>query len=188
MALFTGKGDSGTTKMFDSAQGVRVSKTSPRPETLGAFDELNAATGLCKVACTPKMVVGEMLMSDVLLGVQDHLFTLQAEIAGSTKSIPQTSVDKMEEIINGIESQLPPITTFLVPGGTELSARLDMARTISRRAERRLVALVESGEREISATSRAYSNRLSSLFYALTRLVNHLEGVGERPPSYKDAQ
>lgn len=187
MALFTGKGDSGTTKMFDSEQGVRVSKTSPRPETLGAFDELNAATGLCKVACTPDMNVGGVPMSEVLLGVQDHLFTLQAEIAGSAKSIPQTSVDTMEELINSIEKQLPPITTFLVPGGTELSARLDMARTISRRAERRLVALVESGEREIADTSRAYSNRLSSLFYALTRLANHIQGAEERPPAYKDA-
>lgn len=184
MALFTGKGDQGTTKMFDTPQGVRVSKTSSRSEALGAFDELNASVGLAKVV-SGELVLFDQRIKNILHTVQDHLFTLQAEIAGSQKTIPQESVEVIEKIINDIEKQLPPITTFLVPGGVELSARLDVARTISRRAERRLVALVESGERDIAQTSRAYSNRLSSLFYALERWVNHVEGVEEKKPDYK---
>ena len=82
---------------------------------------------------------------------------------------------------------MPEIKTFLVPGGTELSARFDITRAVSRRVERRLVALHESGERTISESSRAYANRLSSLFYALTRLTNHRAGAREVPPQYRDA-
>mgnify|MGYP001565828882 FL=1 len=77
------------------------------------------------------------------------------------------------------------IKTFLVPGGTEFAARLDIARAVSRRAERRLVTLHESGERAVSDSSRAYANRLSSLFYALGRLANHRAGVGEVQPQYR---
>ena len=81
---------------------------------------------------------------------------------------------------------MPPIKTFLVPGGTELSARLDIARAVARRAERRLVTLHESGERTVSESSRAYANRLSSLLYALTRLTNHRAGIVENPPQYRN--
>lgn len=195
MSFYTGKGDGGTTKLFDSKPGERVTKTSPIFECLGMLDELNALTGWCKTEARKQktenrkqaelLVVNGRAMDELLRDVQDHLFTIQAEVAGAPKSVPQTSVEHLGELINAIERSLPPVTTFLVPGGTELSARLDIARAVSRRAERRLVHLVENGEREVSPSSRAYANRLSSLFYALTRLANHALEIEESPPAYK---
>ncbi len=185
MALFTGKGDGGTTKLFDSAQGQRVSKSSPIFECLGQLDELNTVVGWCKVAAPDDFSVQGKAGADVLRDVQNYLFTIQAEVAGAKKSVPPDSVEQMSAFINGIEKELPEIKTFLVPGGTEFSARLDIARAISRRAERRLVTLHESGERAVSESSRAYANRLSSLFYALGRLANHRAGIVETPPEYK---
>jgi cob(I)alamin adenosyltransferase len=186
MSFFTGKGDDGSTKLFDSKGAERVSKTSPIFETLGMLDELNSVTGWCRVACTTKHTVAERTFADVLRDVQDHLFTMQAEVAGAPKQVPQTSVEMLGEMIGKVERSLPKVTTFLVPGGTEISARLDIARAVSRRVERRLVQLHESGERNIQASSRAYANRLSSLFYALTRLANRLEEIDEESPRYKD--
>lgn len=185
MALFTGKGDGGTSKFFDSPPGQRVSKTSPVFEVLGMLDELNSLVGWCKAEAAEDFMVLEHKLKIVLHDVQDHLFTIQAEVAGAQKSIPLSSVEHLGTFINRIEAIMPPIKTFLVPGATELSSRLDIARAVSRRAERRLVTLHESGERIISESSRAYANRLSSLLYALTRLVNHRAGVQENPPSYK---
>ena len=186
MVFFTGKGDKGTTKLFDTPSGARVLKSSPIFECLGQLDELNTIVGWCKVACPDDFRFQERSGREILHDVQDHLFTIQAEAAGAPKSIPQSSIEKMSSLINDIEKELPEIKTFLVPGGTEFSARLDIARAVSRRAERRLVVLHESGERSVSESSRAYANRLSSLFYALTRLANHRAGIVEKPPSYRD--
>ncbi|MBI4079938.1 cob(I)yrinic acid a,c-diamide adenosyltransferase [Candidatus Kaiserbacteria bacterium] len=186
MALFTGKGDKGTTKLFDTPSGQRISKSSPIFECLGQLDELNTIIGWCKVACPDDFMVVGCAGKDLLHEVQDYLFTIQAEAAGAQKSVPQASVEVVSARINEIEKELPEIKSFLVPGGTEFSARLDIARAISRRAERRLVTLHESGERNISESSRAYANRLSSLFYALTRLANHRAGIEEKPPTYRD--
>ncbi len=185
MSFFTGKGDVGTTKLFDTPGGVRVAKSSPVFECLGQLDELNTFVGWTRAACLEEFKAGDLTVRDILREVQDHLFTLQAEVAGAPKTIPQESVEHMGELISAIERSLPEVKTFLVPGGTELSARLDIARAISRRAERRLVILAESGERAVGEESRAYANRLSSLFYALTRLENHRAGIVEEPPKYK---
>jgi cob(I)alamin adenosyltransferase len=185
MAFFTGKGDQGTTKLFDSGPGKRVSKTSPIFEVLGMLDELNTLVGWCKAECEDAVEVQNRKLRLILHDVQDHLFTLQAEVAGAPKSIPLSSVEALGVFINRVEAEMPPVKTFLVPGATELSARLDIARAVARRAERRLVTLHESGERKVSESSRAYANRLSSLLYALTRFVNHRAGVAENPPSYR---
>lgn len=187
MAFFTGKGDGGTTKLFDTQSGVRVTKSSPIFECLGQLDELNSITGWAKVACPGDFSVGTRTGVELLRDVQDHLFTIQAEVAGAPQSVPQASVENISALISDIEKSLPEVKTFLVPGGTEFSARLDIARAVSRRAERRLVTLHESGERQVSDPSRAYANRLSSLFYALTRLANHRAGISEAPPRYRGA-
>lgn len=184
MALFTGKGDGGSTKLFDSGPGQRVTKASPVFECLGQLDELNCLVGWCKVACPEDLIAQEQKVKLLLHDVQNNIFTILAEVAGAQKSVPLSTTEAMGVLINRIESEMPPITTFLVPGGTEFSARLDIARSVARRAERRLVTLHETGEREVSASSRAYANRLSSLLYALTRLVNNRAGVEEKPPEY----
>lgn len=184
-AFYTGKGDGGTTKLFDTPSGQRVTKTSPIFEALGMLDELNGLTGWCKAGCPEDFELVGRKGKSVLRDVQDHLFTIQAEIAGAPgKCVPSQSVERLGEFIKQIENSLPSVTSFLVPGGTELSARLDIARAVSRRVERRMLQLHESGEREISASSRAYANRLSTLFYALTRFANNREDVEESPPAY----
>ncbi len=185
MALFTGKGDDGTTKLFDSGPGKRTSKTGPIFECLGMLDELNTLVGWCKVECPSEFVAQKRTVKIILHDVQDHLFTLQAEVAGAPKSVPLSSVEMLGALINHIEAEMPAITTFIVPGGTELSSRLDIVRAVARRAERRLIALHESGDRVISGSSRAYANRLSSLFYALARLANTRARIVEDPPRYR---
>ncbi len=187
MALFTGKGDKGTTKLFDTPSGARVSKSSPIFECLGQLDELNTITGWAKGSCPKDFILQGKAGAELLHEVQDHLFTIQAEVAGAQKSVPQQSVEVLSHLINEIEKELPEIKSFLVPGGTEFAARLDIARAVSRRTERRLVTLHESGERVVSESSRAYANRLSSLFYALARLANHRVDLVEGPPRYRDS-
>ena len=178
--LYTRKGDTGTTIFFGTKR--RFPKNSSRIEALGALDELNSLLGLCKAKSKRKIAA-------VLDDAQNDLFIIQAEIAAayarSGKKLPEGRVHEIEKVVDGIEKKIPKIAHFTVPGGSELSALLDYARAVSRRAERRLVTLHESSERLISESSRAYANRLSSLFYALTRLVNHRAGITETPPRYR---
>ncbi len=184
MVLFTGKGDDGTTKLFTSKKGERHTKSSSVFNALGTVDELNTVVGWCKVACSIDWMIGEKSMSPILLDVQNSLFTIQAEIAGAGMIIPQQAVIDMEDMIVAIDANLPEIQTFLIPGGTELSSRLDVARAVARRAERYVIAL-EDEEIEVDEITKMYLNRLSSLLYALVRFVNHSENIDEQPPEYK---
>ncbi len=190
MALFTGKGDSGTTKTFGCDQ-QRISKSSELPEALGTLDELNSFLGLCKVRASldfdPTFKVGKKTYktSTVIADIQQNLFILQAEVAGSDKKIGKAKVTQTELIVNTLEKLMPPITTFTIAGGTELSAMIDVARTLSRRAERRLVAVHELGLRKISPNTKAYANRLSSLLFALSRYANVAAGIEREVPKYR---
>lgn len=176
--LYTGKGDGGTTKVFGCDQ-QRISKASELPEALGSLDELNAFLGYTK------MRAGAIAhIRDIVGDVQEKLFIVQAEVAGADKRLAAGEVARVESIINDIEKEIPSLKGFSIAGGTELSAILDVARTLSRRAERRLIAVVEAGLRELSPETRAYMNRLSSLLFALARLANHLAGVPEENPKY----
>jgi cob(I)alamin adenosyltransferase len=193
MALYTGKGDAGTTKLFDSPQGVRVSKSADVFEALGTLDEVNSIIGLCKaLSHEGALVVAGSSVRDVLHTVQDHLFTIQAEVAGAGKTITTAGVEMLQTSIADVEAELPPITTFFVPGSSVLSSYFDLARTVSRRAERSVVRLTEQGvgegaehARTISPESLAYLNRLSSLLYALARYVAHTQGLTESAPTYQ---
>lgn len=173
--LYTGKGDGGTTKVFGCNQ-ERISKSSELPEALGALDELNAFLGFIKMR--------EPRIADVMHEIQETLFLVQAEVAGADKKVKEGTVERVEDMVNGIERVIPPLKGFSIAGGTELSALLDVARTLSRRAERRLVAVRDAGLRELSSETAAYMNRLSSLLFALARLANHLAGVAEQNPKY----
>ena len=117
--------------------------------------------------------------------MQEALFIIQAEVAGAPKKIRKTKVTRVETLVNTIEGVIPPVVSFSIAGGTDLSAVLDVARTLSRRAERRVVGVHEGGHRKISDSSRAYLNRLSSLLFALARLANASVGVAEENPSYR---
>ena len=186
MALYTGRGDAGTTTLFDTPKGARHSKGAPIFESLGMCDELNTLVGLAKAtAHQEEVVLLGVPLERILHAVQDTLFTVQAELAGAPKSVPEAVLKDTEAHIHFIEKMLPPITSFLVPGATELSARLDVARAVSRRVERSLVRLQESGERAISETTLQYMNRLSSLLYAYVRYVNHISAATEVAPLYR---
>lgn len=176
--LYTGKGDGGTTKAFGQNQ-ARISKASELPEALGSLDELNAFLGFVKMRS-----IDAPRIRDILKDTQEQLFIVQAEIAGADKRLAVGSVERIEQIVNDIEKEIPPLKGFSIAGGTELSALLDVARTLSRRAERRVVAIIDSGLRDVSDETKAYMNRLSSLLFALARLANHLAGVEEENPKY----
>ncbi len=177
--LYTGKGDAGTTKLFTTKAGVRLPKDSPVFEALGTVDELNTTIGWCRCACVVDWMVGSSTMSEILLNVQNNLFVIQAELAGAGKCIQESDIKDMEHSIASIESRLEKIDSFFVPGGTELSARLDIARAVSRCAERRCISA-----KLLSECSLTYMNRLSSLLYALVRLVNSETNTQEQAPSY----
>jgi len=177
MALFTGKGDGGTTKAIDSKD--RISKASPLPEALGTLDELNAFLGFVKMRSADNKRIQTLLRE-----TQEKLFIVQAELAGSDKRLPEGVVQEVEKIVNTIETEIPPLKGFSIAGGTELSALLDVARTMARRAERRAIGIADEGIRELSSETKAYLNRLSSLLFALARLANHEAGVEEENPAY----
>lgn len=176
--LYTGKGDTGTTSTFGCNQ-QRISKSSLVPEALGALDELNAFLGFVKMRS-----VGEPRIQGELRAVQETLFIIQAEVAGADKKVTKSTVREIENLIHTIEKEIPSIKGFSIAGGTELSALLDVARTIARRTERRIIAAVETQACVVSDETMAYMNRLSSLLFAFARLANHLKGVAEENPKY----
>ena len=187
--LYTGKGDKGDTYFFGSNK--RASKGSCQTEALGTLDELNTAIGICKSKAgvsvkhlRRKGAQSEVSISRILEDVQQNLFIIQAAVAGADKKITERKIKYIEGIIHTIESELPPIKTFFLPGATELSAFIDYARTVARRAEREVVRFSET-EKEVDPEILQYLNRLSSLLYALVRFVNLKSGVKEIPPTYK---
>lgn len=182
MPLFTGKGDKGMTTLFG---GEQVVKNSARIEALGAVDELNAFVGVVKLKGGKTPAIAHNTFFELLDDVQHDLFVIQAELAGASKQMTAERVTKIEEWVRAIETELPPITSFFVSGGTELAALLDIVRTIARRAERRVVAaLPDDLEKGTHNELLSYMNRLSSLLYALARLANHRAGVPEERPRY----
>lgn len=182
--LYTGKGDKGQTGLYYCDQGL--SKSSQIAEALGALDETNSLLGWCKVKTEASYLsVKKQTLTAILEEAQNNLFSIQAELAGAPKKLSRLAVKKAEMIIREIEKELPPIKNFIIAGGSELSAMLDVARTIARRTERKVVAVVESKNRDLQPNVLAYLNRLSSLLYALSRLANHRAGIVERKPDYK---
>ena len=173
--LYTRKGDNGTTKTFGCDQ--RISKSSAVAEALGCLDEVNSFLGIVKVKSDKKT-------AGIIHQVQENLFIVQAEVAGAEKSLNESVVKEVEALVDAAEKGLPPIKTFFISGGTELAASFDFARTLARRAERRVVGVSEEGKVKVGANTLAYLNRLSSLLYALARLSNHLSGINEQSPKY----
>lgn len=182
--LYTRKGDSGTTKTFGCDQ--RVSKSSAIAEALGSLDEINSYLGFCKIKSRKeKLMIGKLNVDQIVHDIQKNLFIVQAELAGASMSIDEEKVKELEKIIDTIEKELPPIKTFFISGGTELASLFDIARTISRRAEWRVIAVADEAKVEIKLSTKSYLNRLSSVLYAFARLSNFKEGITEQSPDYK---
>jgi cob(I)alamin adenosyltransferase len=174
--IYTRKGDDGTTGLW---YGGRVAKYAGRPEAYGSVDEAASALGLARAAADR----GSELHTDILR-VQNELFVAGAELATAPEAAErlEPGVSKVtEEMVDRLEADidrymdrvdLPP--KFVIPGGTELSARLDVARAAVRRAERRVAALKDAGELadEIVVT---YLNRLSDALFAMARFADEPE-------------
>jgi cob(I)alamin adenosyltransferase len=170
--IYTRKGDDGTTSLW---YGGRIPKDDLRTEAYGTLDEATSALGLARASCED-----ERLAADILR-LQNELFVAGAELATDPKArdrlepgvsrLDDGMVDWLEERIDAYmaEVELPP--KFVIPGGTELSARLDVARAVLRRAERRIVALVRQGALDGSSAPR-YVNRASDLLFAMARFAD----------------
>ena len=172
--IYTKKGDDGTTSLW---YGGRVSKTDARPEAYGSVDESASALGVARALCGP----GEAELAADILRLQDDLFVAGAELATAPEAaerledgisrVTEPMVAELERLIDRYmdEVELPP--KFVIPGGNQLSAQLDVARTAIRRAERRVAALQEQGELA-GETVLHFVNRASDLAYAMARVTD----------------
>ena len=183
--LYTRKGDKGNTSFFGCKQ--KFSKNSVLAEALGNVDEINSFLGLCKVKSAGLKIEiqnRKIRLAEIIEKIQENLFIIQTEFAGAGKKITEKEVDYLEKIIGAIEKKLPPMKSFVIAGGDELSSLFDYGRTISRRAERKTVAFSESKKNKINPKILAYLNRLSSALYVFARICNLKSGVKEKSPSY----
>ena len=167
--IYTRTGDKGVTGLGD---GSRVDKDSLRVEAYGTVDELNSAVGLVLTADLPDDVRA------CLTRTQHELFDLGGELCmPGTTLIPDRYVDGLEQALDGFNEDLPPLKDFILPGGSEAAARCHLARTIARRAERRVISLAHN-EAVNEATIR-YLNRLSDLLFVIARVLARRDGGSE---------
>jgi cob(I)alamin adenosyltransferase len=178
MKIYTKTGDSGDTGLFG---GGRVGKDHPRVEAYGDVDELNATLGLVR-ALEPMPRIDE-----VIVPFQRDLFSIGALLATPDRDkmraslekarIDDTRIRELELAIDQCEAELEPLRSFIVPGGTAKAAALHVARTVCRRAERRVVALQQT--EELPSLVVIYLNRVSDLLFMLARVANRRAGAGE---------
>ena len=177
MKIYTRTGDTGQTGLFG---GGRVSKTHPRVEAYGDVDELNAALGLARaIEAMPRV-------DEIIVPLQRDLFGIGALLATPDRdkmkrqlekaSIDERRIRELEQAIDDGDAELEPLRAFIVPGGAPKAAALHVARTVCRRAERRVIAL---DQEEIPAIVTVYLNRLSDLLFTLARVANRRAGAGE---------
>jgi cob(I)alamin adenosyltransferase len=173
--IYTRTGDDGTTAL---GTGERRAKNDLRIEAYGTIDEANSAIGLARVATASDAVCARV--DAMLLSIQNDLFDLGADLCvpHSAKDttqllrIVQSQVDRMERKIDELNAELEPLRSFVLPGGTPAAAALHLARTVTRRAERLLVALAEVPGEEVGGPALRYINRLSDFLFVAARYVN----------------
>lgn len=180
MKIYTRKGDAGRTKLFG---GLEVSKHDARVAAYGTLDELNASLGMT-LALDPS---GELGTAD-LVRVQEDLFVVGSRLAaarpereierGTIPALNPGRIADLEAWIDRLHENLPPLTAFVLPGGCGVGAQLHLARTVCRRAEREVTALIDD-DPALSSSVVPYINRLSDLLFTLARAVNHRAGQPE---------
>ena len=175
MKIYTRTGDTGETSLFD---GTRARKDDARVDAYGEIDELNAWLGLVRASRL------DPALDEELVALQRDLFALGAQLADpADKLAPRVTkavidddhVVRLERLIDRLEGELPPLRRFILSGGTAAGAALHVARTVCRRAERRIVAL----NPPVDPILLRYVNRLSDLLFVLARVVNHRGGASE---------
>lgn len=175
-----GQGDKGKTRLLGGGQ--ECNKDDPQVEAYGTIDELNSVVGVIRAQEVPKEI------DDVLAQVQDDLFCIEAHVSAGPgyeeypklPAFGDERVKFLEERIVEWEKGVPPLQNFILPGGMPAAAFCDLARTVSRRAERRMATwLGTAAETPTRNAGLAYLNRLSDFFFALERFLNHQAGTNE---------
>jgi cob(I)alamin adenosyltransferase len=170
--IYTRTGDAGRTRL---ATGEPVSKSDMRVEAYGAVDETNACLGLTRLH-----TAGDLEFDAMLGRIQNELFDLGADLAtppkldeaeGQALRIIDSQVERLEAEIDAMNSEMPGLTSFILPGGSAAAANLHLARTVCRRAEREAVRLAESGA-AVNPAALRYLNRLSDLLFVAARFAN----------------
>ena len=168
--IYTRGGDKGMTSL---GNGARLAKQSPRIGAIGDVDEVNSTIGFARLAAEE---IGAH-MTSALSRIQNDLFDFGADLAtpgddpaDGALRIQLTQIDRLEREIDAVNEALEPLTSFILPGGTDLAARLHLARTVTRRAERSVMAA--AGTEPLNALALAYINRLSDFLFVLARQAN----------------
>lgn len=182
MKIYTKTGDDGTTGLFG---GPRVRKDDPRIEAYGTVDELNAILGMVRLSGLP----GEFgqAFAQAIIRVQNELFELGAELATpnpeqkGTATISDRQIGRLEKEIDAWEATLPPLTQFILPGGSECGAGLHFGRTVCRRAERCILTLSRQPGVPLRGDVLMYLNRLSDWLFVAARQANLQSDVVEQP-------
>jgi len=175
MKIYTGRGDQGHTSLFS---GEQEHKNSARVTAYGTLDELNSLLGVAHSFCQNPRI------RDVLLSLQRKLFEAGADLATTRKKatridrIGETDWGELESLIDDLQSQIPPLNKFILPGGSPGSSFSHLAWTVCRRAERPLVALVRN-EDDVNPDLLIYLNRLSDLLFVMARFETILAGEKE---------
>lgn len=174
--IYTRTGDAGTTGLVD---GSRVSKADARMVAIGEVDEANSALGVAIVALAGSAAGLPLDLAAALSRIQNDLFDLGADLAtpegidGALRITPG-QVTWLEDTLDTLNADLPPLTSFILPGGEPGAAAIHLARAVARRAERAAVAA--AGNQPLNPDALAYLNRLSDLLFVAARAVNHLVG------------
>jgi len=165
--IYTRTGDDGTTGLGD---GSRINKDSLRVEAMGDVDELNSVIGIMMTESVPASLVG------LLTQIQHDLFNVGGEICiPGYVILQQSSITELEQAIDSLNEQLTPLKEFILPGGSRTAAYCHLARTVCRRAERKLVELHRN--ENVTDISLQYLNRLSDLLFVMCRIINKEAGV-----------
>ena len=176
MKIYTKTGDTGETSLFDN---TRVSKADPRVDAYGEVDEVNACLGAARAAGV------DADLSALIESLQRDLFALGARLADPSARIAErvtkatigaADVERLEGAIDRLEDGVPPLRRFVLPGGSPAGSLLHLARTVCRRAERRVIGL---GADAVEPIVVVYLNRLSDLLFVIARSANHRSGVAE---------
>ncbi len=167
--IYTRTGDDGTTGLGD---GSRVNKDSLRVDAMGDADELNSVLGIMITEGVPDILL------EPLIQIQHDLFNLGGEICMPGYVIlKQNRIDDLEKLIDTLNEKLSPLKEFILPGGTKPAAYCHLARTVCRRAERKLITLNRT--EPVTAISLQYLNRLSDLLFVMCRTINQVAGVSD---------
>jgi cob(I)alamin adenosyltransferase len=173
--IYTRTGDDGTTGLLGAR---RVLKSDPRVEAYGSVDELNAVLGRARTLDADRALDAELAeVQGRLLQVGAELATTEPAMLARLARITDEDVTTLERWIDRLDADLAPLTAFVLPGGAPLAAELHVARTVCRRAERRVVALLQAGA--VEPRIARYLNRLADLLFVMARWGNRRAGVAD---------